>query len=78
LKNEHISQKHTYTSDLASNVLGFSTKGKNTEDFARLMCKVDIAINEEKNICEDVNSMLNKIGCNMGAFIEMLRTKHYE
>jgi hypothetical protein len=78
LKNGHISQKHTYTSDLASKALGFSTKGKNAEDFARLMCKVDIAINEEKNICEDVNSMLNKIGCNMGAFIEMLRTKHYE
>ncbi|ACV62636.1 hypothetical protein Dtox_1783 [Desulfofarcimen acetoxidans DSM 771] len=76
LYNSKVSNKHTYTSKKASEILGFNTKGNFRCE--SLLKNVDNAIKEERQICEDEKTMLDRIGCNMGLFITELRKKQFE
>jgi hypothetical protein len=76
LRNDKVSNKHTYTSKKVSDILGFNTKGNFS--CKPLLKNVDTAIKEEQQICEDGKAMLGKIGCNMGLFITELRKKQFE
>lgn len=76
LLNNRISNKHTYMSKKASEILGFNTKGNC--NFISLLENTDIAVSEERHICEDAKTMLGVIGCNMGLFITELRKKQFE
>lgn len=76
LCNSKISNKHTYTSKKVSDILGFNTKGNFRCE--SVLKNIDNAIKEERQICEDEKTMLDKIGCNMGVFITELRKKQFE
>lgn len=62
LCNSKISNKHTYTSKKASDILGFNTKGNFRCE--SLLKNIDNAIKEERQICKDEKTMLDRIGCN--------------
>ncbi len=76
LCNSKVSNKHTYTSKKVSDILGFNTKGNFRCE--SLLKNVDNAIEEERQICEDEKTMLDRIGCNIGLFITELRKKQFE
>lgn len=70
LKNEKISNIHTFISHLFSTE--FHKNSKKAVTFNELMSVVPIAIKQEKEI-EQLNSkMFNVIGSNIGKFIEEL------
>lgn len=76
LKNRKVSNKHTQTSKMASDILGFNTKG--TYEFGVLLPNIDIAIEQEKKICQEMNEMTCKIGSNVGMFITEMRQKKFD
>ena len=88
LQNKKTSKKHSYVSGKVSDVLEFNTKGSGKRKsgnnsqayfkFKSLLESTDIAVNEEKHICEDAETMANSIGCNVGLFITELRKKRFE
>jgi hypothetical protein len=71
LENQKVSNKHTFTSDLFSKVSGMNPKSN--LNFEKLKDKIDIAIQQEKSLLQGVEDIANKIGSNIGLFIETMR-----
>jgi hypothetical protein len=71
VKNNKISSSHTYTSKLFSDVSGMNAKTNSS--FPRFKNKIDIAIQQEKEIEQSIIKMAGAIGSNIGQLIEQMR-----
>jgi hypothetical protein len=66
-ENKKISNAHSFTSRLCSEVSGANPKHR--VNFPKIKDRVDIAIEEEKKICQINEEMFTMIGSNVGVLI---------
>lgn len=71
LQNKKVSNKHTFTSSLFSDVSGINSKSN--LNFDKLKDLVGTAIIQEKKISQGINEMAKEIGSNIGVLIEELK-----
>lgn len=72
-RNEAISKRRRFLDNELSSLLNGYNKSKYRAD--EIVLKVDVAIKNEKNFCEDITTLKNEIGSNIGLLIEELRRK---
>lgn len=73
LENKRVSKSkksRKYADKMLSNIIGYNKKDLKFDTF---IDRVDDAIKREKNYCENLKELENKIGSNVGKLIENLR-----
>ena len=63
--------KRTYAENELRNI--FSTYSKDNFDARHFVSKVDVAINNARCFCEDINGLEKEVGSNLGLLIERMR-----
>lgn len=73
LENSKISSRYRYIEvELKKYMKNFK---KNKYDASLLIDKVDVALNNVKNFCEDIEGLKNEVGSNIGDLIKEIRSK---
>ena len=71
LDNPFVTRKRRYTEcELKKRISGYSKTRYNAVDLVK---RVDVAIANEKNFCEDIERLKNEAGSNVGTLINELR-----
>lgn len=73
LENKRVSKSKKskkYADKMLSDIIGYN---KSNLQFETFINRIDEAIKREKNYCEDLKELENKIGTNIGKLIESLR-----
>jgi hypothetical protein len=71
LKNEKVSNLHTYASRLFSELA--RTNSKSGSFFNKIKDKIDIAITQEKELEQNILNMSTSLGSNVGILLEQMR-----
>jgi hypothetical protein len=71
LKNEKVSNLHTYASRLFSDIA--RTNSKSGSFFNKVKDKIDIAITQEKELEQNILNMATSLGSNVGILLEQMR-----
>lgn len=71
LLNQSVTSKYVYTEyELRKHIKGFKKSKYDTSAFVR---NIDTAIKNEKNFCEDLKTLKNCVGSNIGILINEMR-----
>jgi hypothetical protein len=71
LANHKVSNQHTYTSKLFSDL--FQMNPKSNIDFEVFKDSINMAISQEQKICRSIREFTEKVGSNIGSLIELFR-----
>lgn len=71
IKNKKVSSSHSYISKLCSDISGVNPK--NNVNFMFIKDNVNVAIEEEKKICQVNKEMFSVLGSNVGILIEDMK-----
>ncbi|MNC50294.1 hypothetical protein D3C75_995270 [compost metagenome] len=72
LANHKVSNQHTYTSKLFSDL--FQMNPKSNLDFEVFKNSIGIALLQEQKICRNIHEFTERIGSNIGSLIELFRS----